>query len=272
MQHGRRKCWRERRTQALTAVGAVDELGLLGQECRGSLLVTSQMEEETEVISDQLCWGSSDFGAFIPLKTTQTQKHCAWRTACSSRTGRPSTLLFLKALSNKGHLQSSWTNYWNQKQKTSLQNGSLDYRLYQWDSIIQNCNRKKDGYRGLGWGDSFLFFLVFMLRCFHTLPVRTVTLHGCHVCQTLPLVITFTWAGAAWDTRNMRIKTQRPTGSSLRSTSSFHIYLDFYRNQRLQQQMWGSHSCPDEERLQVFYCQGPFSGLLRYRIQNRRVY
>lgn len=41
--------------QALTAVGAVGELELLGQEWRESLLVTSQMEEDTEVISDQFC-------------------------------------------------------------------------------------------------------------------------------------------------------------------------------------------------------------------------
>ena len=39
---------------ALTAVGAVGELELLGQECRGSLLVMSQMEE-AEVNSGQLC-------------------------------------------------------------------------------------------------------------------------------------------------------------------------------------------------------------------------
>lgn len=50
MQHGRRK----RRMRALTAVGVVDGLGLLCQECRESLLGTSQMEE-TEEISDQLC-------------------------------------------------------------------------------------------------------------------------------------------------------------------------------------------------------------------------
>lgn len=42
-----------RRTRALTAVGAVGELELVGQECRESLLFTSQMEEDTEVISDQ---------------------------------------------------------------------------------------------------------------------------------------------------------------------------------------------------------------------------
>lgn len=64
---------------ALTAVGAVDGLELLCQECRESLLETSQMEE-TEEISDQLCCGSSDFGAFIPLKTTQT-KSCEEQSA-----------------------------------------------------------------------------------------------------------------------------------------------------------------------------------------------
>lgn len=39
----------------LTAVGAVGELELLGQECRESLLGMSQMEEGTGVNSRQLC-------------------------------------------------------------------------------------------------------------------------------------------------------------------------------------------------------------------------
>lgn len=97
MQHGRRKCWRERWAQSITAVGAADELGLLGQECRESLLVTSQMEEETDVISDQLCWGSNDFGAFIPLKTTQTQKHCQEQRAHQELAG-PQHCSFFKSL------------------------------------------------------------------------------------------------------------------------------------------------------------------------------
>lgn len=45
---------RRRRLRALTAVGAVEGPELLCQECRESLLETSQMEE-TEGISDQLC-------------------------------------------------------------------------------------------------------------------------------------------------------------------------------------------------------------------------
>lgn len=72
MQHSNWKYWHKRQIQALTAVGAVGELELLGQECRDSLLATSQMEEDTDVMSDQLCWGSGAFGAL--KTTTQTQK------------------------------------------------------------------------------------------------------------------------------------------------------------------------------------------------------
>ena len=57
----------------LTAVGAVGELELLGQEWRESLLDMSQMEEGTVGNSGQLCWGSDDFGRFIPLKTEKPQ-------------------------------------------------------------------------------------------------------------------------------------------------------------------------------------------------------
>lgn len=39
----------------LTAVGAVGELELLGQECRDSLLCMSQIEEDTGLNSDHFC-------------------------------------------------------------------------------------------------------------------------------------------------------------------------------------------------------------------------
>lgn len=39
----------------LTVVGAVCEPELLGQECRDSLLGTSQIEEDTALNSGQLC-------------------------------------------------------------------------------------------------------------------------------------------------------------------------------------------------------------------------
>lgn len=53
------------------AVGAVGEPELLGQECRGSLLGTSQMEEDAEEVkSGQVCGcGSELFGRFNSLKT-----------------------------------------------------------------------------------------------------------------------------------------------------------------------------------------------------------
>lgn len=70
-----RKNSSKNRLKNLTAVGAVGEPELLGQECRESLLGMSQGEEGKWVNSGQLCWGSNDFGAFIPLKTaTHTNK------------------------------------------------------------------------------------------------------------------------------------------------------------------------------------------------------
>lgn len=63
----------------LTAVGAVGELELLGQECRGSLLGMSHIEEEgTLVYSGQLCCGSEDF---IPVKTKNNTTCFNWNPA-----------------------------------------------------------------------------------------------------------------------------------------------------------------------------------------------
>lgn len=65
----------------LTAVGAVGDPELLGQECRGAGAGASQMEEDTALKSAQLCWGSGVFGKVISLKTEHTT---AWMLRLAS--------------------------------------------------------------------------------------------------------------------------------------------------------------------------------------------
>lgn len=164
----------------------------------------SQMDEDGGVNSGQLCWGSDDFGRFIPVKTRKQTHTLRGLLGCIRTEVLHQLLHILLVVSSTGYLLSGWRSCWVRKQRMSLLDGSLDCWPCRWDSIIQSYGRREQCIQNITTG---LYLDVTSGRTqvihFLTLPVRAVTLHWGHVRQTLSLV-RFTRARATWrDTQHI---------------------------------------------------------------------